>query len=99
SPFTITIKQRTNALDKAQPTVYVNGKCAGLTTMLKQNDELNIIQARQPTVADLLEQLKQSFYDRRHVTFNGKPVTIKQKKLTIQKNGREVTEDAVLEDR
>lgn len=99
APFTITVNKRTIALDKAQPTVYVNGKRADLTTMLKQNDELNIIPARQPTVADLLEQLKQSFYDRIHVTFNGKPVTIKQKKLTIQKNGREVTEDAVLEDR
>src|SRR5699024_6635255 len=77
APFTITVNKRTIASDKAQPTVYGNGKRADLTTILKQNDELNTIPTRQPTVADLLEQLKQSFYDRIHVTFNGKPVTIK----------------------
>jgi len=95
-PFTITLNNRYLELEKGQLQLFVNGEKASSDRLLNHNDKLEVISAESPVVADLLNQLHKHPIHSINVTFNGEPIHITKKLLTIKRGQEELKNESQL---
>ncbi|WP_164668336.1 cell division protein FtsA [Virgibacillus doumboii] len=96
-PFIIYVNNHEVPINKGEAYIYLNGHKAHPEHHLKQNDRLTITAAQNPTVHDVLEQLDKQYWNAIRVTYNEKPVLLKQQLLTVTRNQAELTEDTPLQ--
>lgn len=95
-PFMININHKEFTINVGESQVYVNNEMASLNWQLKHGDTLAIRSAREPTVADVLNQREERLSESITITFNGNPITIKQKRLHIVRDNQELNEHTKL---
>ncbi|MFB4166764.1 cell division protein FtsA [Virgibacillus sp. JSM 102003] len=95
-PFSVSVNNRKVIIDKGESHIYLNDKKVSRTQPLKQNDQLTITTAKHPVVHDLLIQLNREYWNTINVTFNEKPVLIKQQQITVSRNQIELDLDTEL---
>ncbi len=85
-PFSVFVNNRKVIIDNGESHIYLNDRKVNRTQALKQNDHLIITTAIHPVVHDLLQQLNRQYWNTINVTFNRKPVLIKQEQITVMRN-------------
>ena len=76
--------------------VLLNGKVVNPKTFIYENDRLTIRYPEKITVKKLLQQLEKEYWLKIDVTFNGKPITLKQQRLVIKRNEETLDEETIL---
>ncbi|MGP4108266.1 cell division protein FtsA [Virgibacillus sp. L01] len=94
--FSVFVNNRKVIIDKGESHIYLNDRKVSRTQALKQNDHLTITTAKHPVVNDLLQQLNRQYWNTIDVTFNGKPVLIRQQQITVLRNQLELDLDKEL---
>ncbi|MBP2077304.1 cell division protein FtsA [Oceanobacillus polygoni] len=84
-PFTIRVNNRSITITTGTTKTFVNNEEAALDDILKSNDRIEVMIAKQPTVRDLLQQLDKNASNKVTVTFNGEKVTMTQPLVTIKR--------------
>lgn len=96
NPFTIFINHREVNLVKGQSQIFINEQQVTSDHLLKNNDQIEVIPAQNPTIQDLLTELDKAYWKTIDVSFNGEKIKMKQQQLTIHKDGLEVTPENIL---
>lgn len=91
--FPIYVDGKLINLKKGQTSIELNHQKVSLLAKVKPNDHLVITCAKQPVVKDVLEEIGETSTTQITVTFNGKPVTLKKKTLTVIRKSSPLTED------
>lgn len=91
--FPIYVDGKLINLKKGQTSIELNHQKVSLLAKVKPNDHLVITYAKQPVVKDVLEEIGETSTTQITVTFNGKPVTLKKKTLTVIRKSSPLTED------
>lgn len=94
--FKIYVNSKVIKLTGADTQVLLNGNETSSNTIIKDNDELIIKSDKEPILADLLEQLKLTYFYSMKVTFNGKPVILEQPRVTVYRNDTLLALDSTL---
>jgi len=95
--FSVIVNDQTIEIKEGNPTVLLNDKAAKLSTPIRENDVLSIEHAKKVTVKTLLHQLHKPNSFSIKVTFNGKPVELKQQLISIQRHNELLKEDTELQ--
>lgn len=83
--YPIIVNQKQFNLTRAKTVILLNGKAAALNDRLHNNDQISLIPANKPTVADLFAELNKPYWHSIHITFNGEKVILKQPAYLIQR--------------
>lgn len=94
--FTLTINNEEKTFSSFTSKVLLNGTQVSTATLLKPEDQLKLVKAKQPTVKQLLQELNESMYKSILVTFNGEQVEIKKLHKKVRCNGETVALDHLL---
>ncbi|WP_067727504.1 cell division protein FtsA [Oceanobacillus damuensis] len=94
--FTVVVNKREHAIDKGETQVFLNSEKVSMDTVLKHNDRVDVISAMEPSVSDLLDQLDIKADISITVTFNGKPVELKQQLVFVKRDNEELELDTKL---
>lgn len=76
--------------------MLLDGVEVSLTSPMKNGSHLEIAPAQTVTVQDLLDQLKEQLYYQIHVSFNGQPITLRQRILNIKRGDERLSPEDVL---
>lgn len=76
--------------------LYLNNEKAIINQPLKNGDHITIKTRKHPTVNDILNQCHEVLWDSITVTFNNKPVLVKQQFNKVYRNQEELSEDTLL---
>ncbi|MDO6448422.1 cell division protein FtsA [Oceanobacillus profundus] len=85
-PFTIRLNNHSITLTTGTTRILVNNEESALDDTLKQNDRIEVILAKQPTVHDLLQQLDKKALNKVTVTFNDEKVILTQPLVRIKRD-------------
>lgn len=94
--FYVFINKRKIYLNSGNMQVLLNGKFVNPKTFIYEKDRLTIRYPEKITVKNLLEQLEKEYWYKIEVTFNGKPITLKQQQIVIKRNNETLDERSVL---
>jgi len=96
SPFFVEVNNKQISLPKAQTKILVNEQEVSSDYILKDNDNITIVTAVDPTVEDLLIVLEKNYWNTIEVYFNGNKFELQQQQLSIHKDGLELKLDTKL---
>src|SRR5699024_10517996 len=94
--FIIYVNGEKMEIEKGKTEIFINDRPATTNTRLQNNDRINIKRAKTQTIKDLLRVRGEKYWHSINVTFNDKPVTLKQQQLLVTRDGDTLTEESLL---
>ncbi|WP_099158800.1 cell division protein FtsA [Virgibacillus ndiopensis] len=95
-PFIVYLNNKEIKINEGKTNIFLNDKEASLNQVLKHGDQLNISRATKITAQDIVNYANQTYWDTINVTFNQKPVVIKQQRIHIFRNKTEISLDTII---
>jgi len=83
--FPIIVNQKEIQLPSATTKMHVNGKEVSENYVLRDQDNISILPAIDPTVDDLFKELEYSFWQTMDITFNDERIKLEQPAYSVQR--------------
>ncbi|MFS0780531.1 cell division FtsA domain-containing protein [Bacillus sp. 1P06AnD] len=87
-PFTIYLNDKAYSLDSFSGLLKKNGLDAKRSASIEDGDVIQLTKALQPTVRELADSLNLELHYALPVTFNGKPLVLKKRRLELSKDNQ-----------
>lgn len=88
--FSVYINEQKINLPAGKTQIFHNQKQAKVDDRLYHNDTIELKMAKKQTVQDVLDYLKKDYWHSITIHFNQQPVILKERKLTVRKQGTEL---------
>lgn len=95
-PFFVYVNRNKTALNRGSTRVTLNNILVDTSHEIKENDHLRIQHAENITVGKLLAYLEMNYLYTIKVIFNGRPVHLKKRQLTVKRQDELLDENSVL---
>lgn len=83
--YPVIVNHKQINLIRAETQILINGNAASLNDRLHESDQLSLISANKPDIADLFEELDKPYWQSIHISFNGEKVTLRQQAYHVMR--------------
>lgn len=94
--FPLIVNKREVRVSTARTKIIVNNNEVSNNTILRNQDEIHLLPASKPTVADLFEELNRTYWQSIQIIFNDEKVTLRQPAYLVERHEEKLTIDSLL---